>query len=229
MKRLEQRRPEPTDLLLQFARELTQVRSAAALHRLLIDTAVRLASPRRALLVLESPHGLQVAAARLPRSESAAALLAAVTPWLNEVRERRAAALHIGPPGASPAGQRCCIVAPLIGAQDVLGFLYCDAEGRHGRWNEVERDRLALLACQAALALENTRLFDEAQEALERQTATAQILQVIASSPSDVQPVFDAIVRNAVGLCGGLFANVFRFDGELLHWAASHNLAPQSV
>ena len=53
--------------------------------------------------------------------------------------------------------------------------------------------------------------------------------EVIASSPSDVQPVFDAIVRNAVTLCDSMFANVFRFDGELLHWAASHNLDPDTV
>ena len=41
-----------------------------------------------------------------------------------------------------------------------------------------------------------------------------------------MQPVFETIVRNAVSLCGGLFANVFRFDGELLHYVASHNVGP---
>ena len=56
--------------------------------------------------------------------------------------------------------------------------------------------------------------------------ATAEILRVIRTSPNDVQPVFETIVRNAVSLCGGLFANVFRFDGELLHYVASHNVGP---
>jgi two-component system, NtrC family, sensor kinase len=55
---------------------------------------------------------------------------------------------------------------------------------------------------------------------------TAEILSVIRASPNDVQPVFETIVRNAVSLCGGLFANVFRFDGELLHYVASHNVGP---
>jgi GAF domain-containing protein len=70
------------------------------------------------------------------------------------------------------------------------------------------------------------RLTRERDEAREQQMATAEILRVIRSSPNDVQPVFETIVRNAVSLCGGLFANVFRFDGELLHYVASHNVGP---
>ncbi len=70
------------------------------------------------------------------------------------------------------------------------------------------------------------RLTRERDEALEQQTATAGILRVIRTSPNDVQPVFETIVRNAVSLCSGLFANVFRFDGDLLHYVASHNVGP---
>src|SRR6266550_2411314 len=69
----------------------------------------------------------------------------------------------------------------------------------------------------------------ELHEAREQQIATAEILRVIRTSPNDVQPVFETIVQNAVSLCGGLFANVFRFDGELLHYVASHNLGPSYV
>jgi two-component system, NtrC family, sensor kinase len=57
-------------------------------------------------------------------------------------------------------------------------------------------------------------------EALEQQTATADILRVMSRSPSDVQPVFDAIVQNAVKLCDGLFGTVLRLDGDRLHLAA---------
>src|SRR5215470_5468476 len=60
-------------------------------------------------------------------------------------------------------------------------------------------------------------------EALEQQTATAEILRVISGSPTDVQPIFDAIVRSASRLCGGEWAVVTRYDGELLHLAAQHN------
>jgi GAF domain-containing protein/CheY-like chemotaxis protein len=77
------------------------------------------------------------------------------------------------------------------------------------------------------LAMQMIRLMQrELTEALEQRTATAEILRVISTSPTDAQPVFETIVKNAVSLSGSLFANVFRFDGELLHFAATHNVGP---
>ena len=73
------------------------------------------------------------------------------------------------------------------------------------------------------------RLSRERNEALEQQAATSEILRVIRMSPADVRPVFETIVRNAVSLCGSLFANVFRFDGQLLHFVASQNVGPSYV
>src|SRR5262245_5100646 len=69
------------------------------------------------------------------------------------------------------------------------------------------------------LKAEVDRLKGALDEALEQQTATAEILQVISNSPTDVRPVFDAIVESAVRLCDGIFGAVYRFDGELLHSA----------
>ena len=66
-------------------------------------------------------------------------------------------------------------------------------------------------------------------QVLAQQAATSEILRVISTSPADVKPVFETIVRNAVSLCGSLFANVFRFDGELLHFVAGHNVGPSYV
>jgi signal transduction histidine kinase len=76
---------------------------------------------------------------------------------------------------------------------------------------------------------EIARVIREREEAREQQKATAEILRVIRTSPADVQPVFETIVRNAVSLCGSLYANVFRFDGELLHFVAAHNVGPSPV
>ena len=75
-------------------------------------------------------------------------------------------------------------------------------------------------ADQAVVAIENVRLFNETQAALERQTATADILKVIASSPTDVQPVFEAIAASANKLIGGFSTAVLRFVGEAIHLAA---------
>jgi GAF domain-containing protein/CheY-like chemotaxis protein len=75
-------------------------------------------------------------------------------------------------------------------------------------------------ADQAVIAIENVRLFNETQESLERLTATAEILNVIASSPDDVQPVLDAIVQSARKLIGGFSATLLRRNGDSIHLAA---------
>jgi signal transduction histidine kinase len=69
----------------------------------------------------------------------------------------------------------------------------------------------------------------ELSDALEQQTATSEILGVISSSPTNIQPVLDAIARRAVELCGAYFANVFLVEGDLLHWRASHNVPPEAA
>jgi signal transduction histidine kinase len=69
----------------------------------------------------------------------------------------------------------------------------------------------------------------ELADALSQQNATSEILRTILRSPTDALPVFETIVRHAMALCGSLFANVFRFDGERLHFAASHNTDPNYV
>jgi two-component system NtrC family sensor kinase len=96
-------------------------------------------------------------------------------------------------------------------------------------FSDAQIELLKTFANQAVIAIENVRLFNETKEALERQTATSEILSVISSSPTDVQPVFDAIARNAVTLCGGIRALVLRFDGVMLHIAGHHNMSPDVV
>jgi signal transduction histidine kinase len=90
-------------------------------------------------------------------------------------------------------------------------------------------DLLRTFADQAAIAIENVRLFTELQarnqqlmEALEQQTATAEILRVISSSPTDLQPIFDAIARSAARLCDAPVGGLARFNGNALEVAATY-------
>jgi signal transduction histidine kinase len=111
------------------------------------------------------------------------------------------------------------------------------------RFSDKQVALLQTFADQAVIAIENVRLFTELQEknralteahaqvteSLEQQTATGEILRVIASSPTDLQPVFDAIVRSAVGLCDGLHSNVYRVEDDRIHLVAHHNFPPTAV
>ena len=88
-------------------------------------------------------------------------------------------------------------------------------------------------ADQAVIAIENTRLFEAEQqrtreltESLEQQTATSQVLQVISSSPGDLQPVFASMLENAVRICDAAFGNIYRWDGSAMRLVAAHNTPP---
>ena len=95
-------------------------------------------------------------------------------------------------------------------------------------FSEKQIGLLQTFADQAVIAIENVRLFKELgernaelREALEHQTATAEVLGIISRSPTDVQPVFEAIARSAAGLCEGDISAVYRYDGELIHVVAN--------
>ena len=96
-------------------------------------------------------------------------------------------------------------------------------------FSDKEIAQLRTFADQAVIAIQNARLFNETKEALERQTATADVLQVISESPTDVQPVFDTIAERAAKLTGAESGIVFRFDGELIHLASSYALDSEFI
>ncbi|MGA9523843.1 MAG: GAF domain-containing protein, partial [Myxococcaceae bacterium] len=112
-------------------------------------------------------------------------------------------------------GMRTLVMVPLLKGERLVGAI-----GVHRRevrpFGDAQIALLQAFADQAVIAIENVRLFNETQEALEQQTATSEILRVIASSPTDLQPVMEAVAENAARVCGATDSSIYRLEGEHL-------------
>ena len=226
------------DLLAQLPLRLGKAANEAALAKAAVAAAIRLLRAQRVFLVLQTDATpARIAASKLPAAQSAETLLAAVTPWLDEARATAASRLRHGPEGAERIAQRSCLVAPLVAPQGVLGCLYADIDGAHGRFEESERGLLAALAAQAAAALAHRRevaavaqrakaASDEAMAVQAAQSASAEVLQIISSSVADAQPVLDKILEGCARLFSAQNLIVLQVGEDgLLHAAATRTLA----
>src|SRR5262245_7193005 len=120
-------------------------------------------------------------------------------------------------------GRRSAVQVPMLRGGQPIGVI--GVSRREPRpFSEAQIGLLRTFAGQAVIAIENVRLFTELQERNRDLTATGEILRVIASSPTDTQPVFDTIVQNAVSLSGAMNGSLYRFDGDLIHYAAEFDL-----
>src|SRR5262245_16293786 len=123
-------------------------------------------------------------------------------------------------------GYRSFIQVPMLRGNDVLGVVSV-TRTRPGAFAVAEVALLRTFADQAVIAIENVRLFTELQEknralttALDQQTATSEILRVISSSPTDLQPVMDAVAENAARICGATDATIRLIEGDIMRVAS---------
>ena len=122
-------------------------------------------------------------------------------------------------------GMRTNLAVPLLKENDLIGAIAIHR--REVRpFTETQIKLLETFASQAVIAIENVRLFQELTEALEQQTATSQILGVIASSPTDIQPVLDVVAESAARLCEADDASILRVDDEIFRRVARYGSIP---
>jgi two-component system NtrC family sensor kinase len=136
---------------------------------------------------------------------------------------------------AELGGARTVVCVPMLNDNELVGAITIyNKEVRPFTDKQIEL--LNNFAAQAVIAIENTRLLnelrqrtDDLSESLEQQMATSDVLRVISSSPTNVQPVFDAIAESAVRLCDGQFSFVVRFDGKVMDFASCCGLSAEGL
>src|SRR5262245_37596351 len=238
-----------SDILAVISRSQTDVQpvfdaivaSAVRLLGAYSGTLTRITGEQIALAAITSTNDVGDAAlrARFPQPLSSAG------PHARAIRDRaplNIADAHTDPrlPEAMRAtararGFRSWVVVPMLRHDEAIGTISL-TRGEPGGFTDDEIELLQTFADQAVIAIENVRLFNELQTSnqelttsLDKQTATSDILRVISQSPTDVQPVFDAIVQSAVRLCGAIYGNVYKVNGGEIHLVAHHNLMPEQL
>ena len=128
-------------------------------------------------------------------------------------------------PIARIAGARTLLIVPMLKENELIGVIAIYRQEVRP-FDDKQIELVKSFANQAVIAIENTRLLNELRESLEQQTATADVLRVISTSPGQLEPVFQAMLANAVRLCDAKFGTLNLYDGETFRAGALHNVPP---
>ena len=121
------------------------------------------------------------------------------------------------------------LAVPLLANEDLKGIMAVWRSGKGKEYIEAELEFLTGLSRQAVIAVQNAQLFAEVKETLEQQTATSDILSIIAQNPTDIQPVLDAVAERAARLCNSYDALMVRAEASLCRVVAHWGLVPLPV
>jgi GAF domain-containing protein len=128
--------------------------------------------------------------------------------------------------GYQAFGFRTALAVPLLREGATIG-VFVLTRNEVNPFTDKQIDLVTTFGDQAVIAIENARLLNELRDSLQQQMATSEVLQVISASPGDVKPVFDTMLEKAARVCDANFGNIYRWDGDALHLAATHN-TPQA-
>ena len=129
---------------------------------------------------------------------------------------------------ADLGGARTLVVVPMLKGHEVVGTINIYRK-QVRPFSDKQIELVQNFAAQAVVAIENTRLLNELRQSLEQQTATADVLRVISSSPGDLEPVFQAMLENATRLCEANFGMLRLYESGAFRTAAMHNAPPAFV
>jgi signal transduction histidine kinase len=156
------------------------------------------------------------------------------TKQVGQIADVQAVAGYVDNPVQAPivqlAGVRSKLTVPMLKEEDLIGVIEIDRQEVRP-FTDKQIELVKNFAAQAVIAIENTRLLkelrqrtDDLTEALEQQTATSEVLQVISSSPGELESVFQGVLENATRICGAAFGAIFYYEGGAFRPAAELNV-----